>query len=243
MSQGTRPENVIWHDVECGGYEEDLPLWEKLAEEAGGPVLELGCGSGRVALHLARRGHEVAGIDLDPELLAAARERGAGLDAEFVAADARELDLGREAALVIAPMQLLQLLDGPGERSACLAAVARHLRPGARAAFAIVESMAEPDADARPLPDVRELDGWVFSSLPVDAIVGEEEIAVRRLRQTVSPAGELEESPVELRLARLSAPRLEQELMSAGMAAAGRLAVAPTAAHVGSTVVLAARGA
>jgi len=54
---------VIWHDVECGGYEGDLALWRELAA-AGGPILDLGCGTGRVALDLARRGHRVHGLDL-----------------------------------------------------------------------------------------------------------------------------------------------------------------------------------
>src|ERR687897_3429208 len=62
-------DEVAWHEVECGTYSADLPLWEELAEEHGGPVLELGCGTGRVALHLARRGHEVLGIDSEGELV------------------------------------------------------------------------------------------------------------------------------------------------------------------------------
>ena len=44
---------IAWHDAECGSYRADLPLWRELADEAGGPVLDLGCGSGRVALDLA----------------------------------------------------------------------------------------------------------------------------------------------------------------------------------------------
>ncbi|HWB68631.1 MAG TPA: class I SAM-dependent methyltransferase, partial [Solirubrobacterales bacterium] len=70
---------AIWHDVECGGYAADLPLWEELAERCEGPVLELGCGTGRVAVHLARRGHETIGLDRDRELLGALRERAEGL--------------------------------------------------------------------------------------------------------------------------------------------------------------------
>ena len=50
---------VIWHDLECGGYRADLPLWRELAEHEGSPVLDVGAGTGRVALDLARRGHEV----------------------------------------------------------------------------------------------------------------------------------------------------------------------------------------
>ena len=46
--------SVIWHDLECGSYGEDLPLWRSLAAEYGDPVFELGAGTGRVTLALAR---------------------------------------------------------------------------------------------------------------------------------------------------------------------------------------------
>ena len=52
-------EAVIWHDVECGGYRADLPYWVALARAHGGPVLDIGAGTGRVALALARDGHAV----------------------------------------------------------------------------------------------------------------------------------------------------------------------------------------
>ena len=54
---------VAWHDVECGGYRADLPLWLELAAAAGGPVLDVGAGTGRVALELARAGHDVTALD------------------------------------------------------------------------------------------------------------------------------------------------------------------------------------
>ena len=60
---------MIWHDVECGGYGADLPLWRRMAREAGGPVLDLGAGTGRVALDLARHGHDVTALDADADLL------------------------------------------------------------------------------------------------------------------------------------------------------------------------------
>ena len=47
-------EIVMWHDIECGGYAEDFALWRELAAEAGGPVLDIGAGTGRVSIDLAR---------------------------------------------------------------------------------------------------------------------------------------------------------------------------------------------
>ena len=55
---------AIWHDIECGAYTADLPLWEELA--AGGTVLDVGAGTGRVALRLARAGCAVTALDRDP---------------------------------------------------------------------------------------------------------------------------------------------------------------------------------
>lgn len=235
-------KTVIWHDIECGAYSADLALWEELADEVGGPVLELGCGSGRVALHLARRGHAVIGLDREPELVDALAERAEGLPVRAIAGDAREFELGTEVALALAPMQFLQLLSTSTERVACLASVAAQLRPGGRLAAAIVERMPEPDGAPPPLPDVRDIDGWVYSSLPVEAAVGEETIVLRRLRQTVSPTGNLSEEPNEVHVHSLSAAQLEAEAMAVGLEPLQRRAVPATDVHVGSVVVVLGKG-
>jgi len=232
---------AIWHDVECGAYAADLPLWEELAERAGGPVLELGCGTGRVVVHLARRGHEVVGLDRDPELLAALSERAAGLPVRTVEADAREFELDGRVALALAPTHLLQLLPTSEDRVEALRRVAEHLEPGGLLAAAIVEGMPEADGAPPPLPDVREVDGWVYSSLATEAAVSPGEIVVRRLRQTVSPAGELSEEPNEIRLATFPAAQLEAEGMLAGLDPVARHEIAPTDLHVGSVVVVLGR--
>ena len=229
---------VVWHDVECGAYEADLGLWEELADVAGGAILDLGCGTGRVALHLARRGHRVVGLDADAALLGALAERAAGLPVGVELGDARGFDLGTEFGLVLAPMQLLQLFGGAGERVECLRCVAAHLRPGGTSALAIVERMPAPEAEAAPLPDVREVDGWVYSSLPIDTRVDAGAILVRRLRQLVSPEGETSDEIDEIELRRLSAETLEQEAIEVGLSPAGRCEIPATEAHVGSTVVL-----
>ncbi|HEY1853109.1 MAG TPA: class I SAM-dependent methyltransferase [Solirubrobacterales bacterium] len=232
---------TIWHDVECGGYEADLALWEELAVAVDGPILELGCGTGRVALHLARRGHRVIGLDSDPELIAALRERGAGLAVSAVEADGRDFELGEGVGLALAPMQFMQLLPTPAERIACMIAVARHLPPGALLAAALVEGLEVPDDPAPPIPDVREAGGWVYSSLPTAAALGDGEVVLLRLRQTVSPAGELCEEANEIRLSTFPADQLEVEAAAARLRPAGRRTVPATASHVGSLVALLAR--
>lgn len=229
---------AIWHDVECGSYSADLPLWEEMAIAGAGPVLDLGCGTGRVALHLARRGHRVVGVDLEPELIASLRERGEGLPLEGVVADARDFSLEGEFPLALAPMQVLQLLPDSAARIACLRRVSSQLRPGGRFAAAILEEMPEPDDSPPPLPDVREVDGWVYASLAVEVAIGDGEIVIHRLRQTVSPTGELREEDNQVRIATFPAGQLETEAAEAGLAAVARHEIPPTDIHVGSTVVV-----
>lgn len=254
----TATQATIWHDVECGAYAADLPLWEELAAGSDGTVLEFGCGTGRVALHLARRGHRVIGLDRDPELIEALAARASDLDhsgvgrksdapddlaVEAVVGDARDFELDEPVALALAPMQFLQLLPGAAARLACLHRVAACLQPGGLLAAALVESLPDADWSLPPLPDVREVDGWVYSSLPVVAAPEGDRIVLRRLRQTVSPGGDLREEDDVIRLQALSAAGLEEEAAQAGFTSAGRRRIAETEAHVGSTVVLLERSA
>ena len=230
---------ALWQKVEYGSYDADLALWERLAAAAAGPVLELGCGVGRVSLALAQRGHQVVGIDSDAEMVSElsgrAERDGLSLRAEY--ADAASFDLGETFALVLAPMQLLQLLPAHARRS-CLRSVARHLRPGGLAAFALVDAGAAGVADSPPLPDVRERDGNVYSSLPLGVVADDDGLVVDRLRQTVDPAGELRERRESVRLWDLAPDAVESEGGDAGLRPAGRERIEPSDQHVGSTVIL-----
>lgn len=239
QAQSRLHPSVIWQDVECGGYTADLSLWEKLAATAGGPVLDLGCGAGRVALHLARHGHEVLGIDSDPALIAAFAQRAIGMtQAEARIGDARQLPLDDRFALAIAPMQLLQLFDSAQERIGCMRGVAEHLDSGGLAAFAIADPESSPVASVPLVPDVREVDGWIYSSLPLHTSADGESIAVRRLRQIVSPEGSLSDEVNDVCLRRVSADLLEREGEAAGLRPVGRREIPATEDHVGSIVVL-----
>lgn len=236
--------NVIWHEVECGAYAADLRLWEDLASQCAGPILDLGCGTGRVAFHVAKRNHRVRGLDVNASLVAAFNERRCDLPAEAEVGDVRAFELQAKFGLVLAPMQLVQLLASADERIASLSCIASHLQLGGLAASAIVEEMSSAiRAPSPPLPDVREVDGWVYSSLPLSAEQTDEEIVVRRLRQTVSPQGNLSDEVDEIRLRALTAAELEHEAEAAGLRPAGRRAIPATDAHVGSTVVLLERSA
>ena len=231
-------EAAIWHDVECGAYAADLKVWDELADRCGDPILELGAGTGRLAIYLARRGHRVIGLDHDEELIAAQRERAAGLPVTPLLADARGFELPEPVALALAPMQFLQMLADRSERLACLDSIASRLLPGGRVAAAMVEGMPEPEEGEPLLPDVREVDGWVYSSLPLEASVGREHIVVHRLRQRVSPSGELTDEPDSVTICTMTADDLEAEAAEVGLVAVERLYIEPTDDHVGSTVVV-----
>lgn len=241
MSTRTSP-SVIWHDVECSAYGGDLDLWHKLADSANGPILDLGCGTGRVALSLAGKGHPVHGLDLDPEMVTAfsARAGAAGLSVAATTGDACAFALDAEFALILAPMQLVQIFSSAAQRISCLSCARRHLQPGGMVAVAIVDGMpAELIGEAAPpLPDTREVEGWVYSSLPLDARLDGGTIVVRRLRQTVSPSGELSDELDEIPLRLLAAETVEAEAREAGLEPTGRREIPPTDSHVGSVVIL-----
>jgi SAM-dependent methyltransferase len=239
---GIAAEAAAWHDVECASYSADLPLWRELAAERGGPVLDIGCGTGRVALELAAQGHEVVGIDADGELVATlnARASEAGLAARALTADARTFTLDRRFPLALLPMQVAQLLGGPSGRAAMLATVAARLEPRGLLAIALADPFdAVPAGESRPpLPDVLELDGWVLSSTPVAVRDEGDAFAIDRLRQAVSPAGEITEELATIVLEGCAPVTLIAEGEAAGLRALPTRYVPSTADYVGSTVVM-----
>jgi len=233
---------AAWHDVECASYGADLPLWRELAEERGSPVLDIGAGTGRVALDLAARGHQVVALDADPELVetCAARARERDLPVRAHAADARSFDLGASFPLAILPMQVAQLLGGPRGRAAMLAAVRAHLEPGGLLAVALADPFGGVPAGEflPPLPDVLEIDGWVLSSTPVDVRDEPEHVSVDRHRQAVSPEGDLSEEVFTLCLDSVAPAALEAQGIEAGFTPLSPREVPDTRDYVGSTVVL-----
>ena len=244
--------SVIWHDLECGTYAEDLPLWRSLATEHGDPVLDIGAGTGRVALDLAGAGYRVTALDRDPEI--ARRARGARREdrselfgpssqalVTTVVADARDFDLGERFPLAIVPMQTIQLLGGAEGRARFLACARRHLLPGGALAIAIAEALDlydVTDGVPSPTPDIRELDGVVYSSRPIAVRADPDGFVLERLRETVAVAGERTVEHNLIRLDRLTARGLEREGRAAGFTRVQRGRVRETSDYVGSEVVI-----
>lgn len=241
MSVHVSPSHVVWHDLECGAYTADLPVWQALAEEHGGPVLDVGAGTGRVTLDLARRGHHVTALDQDSVLLAELERRASGLPVQIVVADGRSFALPQRFCLIIVPMQTVQLLGGAPGREALLRNAARHLKPGGVVALAITEELdhfAAEDALPLPLPDMLELDGVVYSSQPTAVRELPDTFVLERLRERIGPAGERSVVPDVIHLDRLTATQLEDEAKAVGLAALGTQIVPETPDHVGSVVVI-----
>jgi SAM-dependent methyltransferase len=117
---------------------EDVPFYVELARETDGPLVELGVGSGRVAIPVAEAtGRPVLGIDTSPAMLAQARERAeaAGVELELREGDMRDLELDEPAELVYCPFRALLHVPTWADRRRVFERVADSLRPGGRFAW------------------------------------------------------------------------------------------------------------
>lgn len=238
-------EASIWQLVESCAYSADLGVWSELTAGSDS-VLDLGCGIGRVARHLATEGRTVLGVDRDPAMIAdlnrlATEARVAGVTGDVT--EIGDMDLGRDRFdTILAPQQLLHILGGVPPRAKLLGGVKRRLAPDGIAAFAISEWIPQ-DSQAMEaieiMPDVRELDDWVFASRPVAVEDDGERLTVVRLRQVVAPDGSLEETYDTIALDRMDRDGFAGELAAAGLRAERTIEIPETDRHIASVVVVA----
>jgi SAM-dependent methyltransferase len=123
-------------------------------------VLDAGCGTGRVAIELARHGIDVVGVDLDASMLATARARAPGV--EWVRSDLAGLDLGRRFDVVVMAGNVV-LFTAPGTESSVVAGCARHVATGGTllAGFQLDRSYGLDDYDRdAALAGMRLVDRW-----------------------------------------------------------------------------------
>ncbi len=247
---------VVWHDLECGSYRADLPLWRELAAAAAasagaggvpGAVLDVGAGTGRVTLELARAGHRVTALDLDGGLLAALAERAVGMDVETVCADARTFGLARDDfALCVAPMQTVQLLGGADGRREFFNRARAHLRPSAALVCAIVTEIEAFDCDAGdlgPSPEIARIDGISYISRPTRVLVGRRTARIERERAVLESEQPSSRTQLEwvrdvVKLDQLSVSQLQSEGERAGLTASGTRAIPATGEHTASVAVM-----
>ena len=123
-----------WGKV-LNGESGDAAFYVEQARRWGGPVLDLGCGTGRVAIALAEQGFDVVGLDLSAPMLRLAERKRASLSAEvahrvtFVEGDLGDFDLDRTFPLILTPSRSFQFMLTPDAQRSALAAMRRHLRP------------------------------------------------------------------------------------------------------------------
>jgi SAM-dependent methyltransferase len=232
--------DALWHDLECGDYREDLPLWRELADDAGGPVLDVGAGTGRVTLDLAARGVPVVALDVDAPLLDALRHRAAGLPVETVVADARSFDLGRRFSLVVVPMQTLQLLGGPRGRAAFLRCALDHLEPGGLLAAAVADAMDcfDEEHPLPPPPAARDIVDVRYASRLLAVVEDGGRAAMHRRREIIGPGERYASREVTLKLDRVSADEIAGEAARVGFLDEPHRFVPETEEYLGSTVVV-----
>jgi SAM-dependent methyltransferase len=231
---------ALWHDLECGGYAEDLPLWRALAGEAAGPVLDVGAGTGRVALDLAARGATVVGLDTDAALLEALARRSTGRAVETVVADARDFALGHRFPLIVVPMQTLQLLGGRCGRAAFLRCALDHLEPRGRLAAALADALDCFDEDhaVPPPPDACEYDGVRYASQLLAVTEEDGRATIRRRREIIGPGECYESENVVVRMDRVSADEVATEAGAIGFLSEPHRFIPETERYLGSTVAV-----
>jgi SAM-dependent methyltransferase len=124
-------------------YDESVPDWpgeiefyQGLASEVEGKgegLLEIACGTGRVAIRLAQNGPYTVGLDLSPKMLEVAREKSKGItNIKWVQSNMCAFDLGETFGLVVIPGHAFQNLNTSQEQVACLQCIYHHLTPGGR---------------------------------------------------------------------------------------------------------------
>jgi len=141
---------------------DDVPFYLKKAEEYGGPVLELACGTGRVCIPLAQKGFEVSGLDRSLPMLTQARAKAelAGVNLELILADCRDFRLDKKFNLILFPYNSINLLHDLESVRACFSVVALHLAESGR----FIMETFNPDLEflgrdtSQPIHVVRYLD-------------------------------------------------------------------------------------
>jgi SAM-dependent methyltransferase len=213
----------------------DVDWYQREAQRSGGPVLELGAGTGRVTLAIAAAGIAIHALDSDAQMLARLRSKLAAASADVqarttvVIGDMRTFELAERFALIICPFRGFLHNVTEADRLACLAQVRRHLRPGGRFAFNVFHpSLPFMAQHAGALAGVWRWTGthalpsggWVVQSEAIRFDTVPQVVHLLHRYDVFGPSGTLERtSMLRLELAYLYPSDIRQALEAAGFRA------------------------
>ena len=162
---------LLYDSVPLYAARQDVGFYLDEAKAAGGSVLEVGCGTGRILLPIARAGSRITGIDGSKHMLERCRAKLAVEPAavqsrvKLAQHDMRDFNLGEKFALIIAPFRVVQHLTTIDDQLRFLATVARHLAPQGRLSFDVfnprfdllvgADGVEREDTPEQRLPDGR----------------------------------------------------------------------------------------
>lgn len=158
------------YQLQYAQYHDDVHFYSQLANRIGGDVLELGAGSGRVSIPIARRGLQVTGLEYSAQMLAYAQHNAqeAGVLVDWLLGDMRNFALNRHFPLIIAPFNALMHLYTPQDQLQALRCVAAHM--DANSIFVCdlyqpnfgPEGVLRHEGDTFEHPDGRRTDVWLL---------------------------------------------------------------------------------
>ena len=147
------------YDLDYGDFLDDLPMYLGFAERTGSPILELGCGTGRLLLPMAQAGYSVTGVDSSPTMLAVAESK---LDSRtrrrvrLIQSDMVDVDLGRKFKLVTVPVNGLMLVPTLDDQARVLQQAQVHLED----AGLLVIDLFNPDPGEMADSDKQLIHAW-----------------------------------------------------------------------------------
>ncbi len=163
---------MTWYDNWAEVYDsiysyvrEDVPFYVSEATKSGGPVLEMGCGTGRVTVPIAQSRVDVVGLDNSMSMLDVARRKAQQIksrqgEIEFVQGDMRDFSLGKKFPLIVIPFRGFLALMTVEDQIRCLSTIKKHLEPDGRLIFNVfvpnLEMLVEDEDTAFHLRDVTD---------------------------------------------------------------------------------------
>jgi SAM-dependent methyltransferase len=205
--------NVETYDARTAGLPNEIDWWVREAVAAGGPVLELACGTGRITWPIARAGVKSVGLDISTAMLRAAevKRRGELPDVSdrvrFVRGDMVDFSLGETFALAIIPFRAFQALLTTRSQRSSLESIYRHLRPGGRLIIDIFDPRLDwllPERTEPAIPDRPSVTHPVTgNSVTIEVLTRRndplQQVLAERWRFTeTSPTGEILRSEDEI---------------------------------------------